>query len=203
MVSVAGWPTIGNFRLRIDDAAPATTFEVVDVSSVNVGANQVTCARGQEGTTGIAHSAGAKVGNPVTAAMLLAMMPLGTLGYAQAVANQGGITAQVDLTSLTVTVTVGTGRRIRLEGLGLITSSVAGDTANLYIMEGATQLGVFQVNLPTTLTGFTLHGSVILTPSAGAHTYKLQLSRGAGTGTLVLNAAATQIAYILCEDIGV
>jgi hypothetical protein len=203
VVSVAGWATIGNFRLRIDDLAPLTTYEIVEVTAVNVGANQVTIGtRGLEGTTAIAHGAGAKVGNPITAAMLLAMMPLGTLGYNEALVNQGGITAQVDLTSLAITPTIGTGRRVRIEGLGLFTSSIAGDTANLYIMEGATQLGVFQVNLPTTATGFTLHGSVVLTPTPGAHPYKLQASRGAGTGTLVLNSGGTEKAYILCEDIG-
>jgi hypothetical protein len=43
---------------------------------------------------------------------------------------------------------------------------------------------------------------MIRTPAAGSHTYKLQMQRGAGTGTLVMSALATAIAYILVEDIG-
>lgn len=69
VTSVTGWPTTGTFILRIDDVYPATTFEFVLVTSVNVGSNIVTVTRGQEGTTGIAHTAGAFVGNVVTAGM--------------------------------------------------------------------------------------------------------------------------------------
>src|ERR1700694_5205279 len=75
VVSVAGWPTVGVFQLRIDDAASDTTFEIFQVTSVNVGANQVTVVRGgatAEGTSAIAHSAGAFCGNDLTALMLAA-----------------------------------------------------------------------------------------------------------------------------------
>ena len=60
--SVAGLPTVGPFRLRLDDPAPATTYEWTEVTSVNVGASQVTftggagIGRGLEGTTAIAHA---------------------------------------------------------------------------------------------------------------------------------------------------
>jgi hypothetical protein len=67
VVSAAGLPTAGNFMLRIDDAAPATTYEIVEVTAV-AGA-VLTVTRGQEGTTGIAHNAGAFVGNDITAGM--------------------------------------------------------------------------------------------------------------------------------------
>jgi hypothetical protein len=48
----------------------------------------------------------------------------------------------------------------------------------------------------------TLHASVVLTPSAGSHTYKLSLARAAGTGSLTLGAGATFPAYIMVEGIG-
>ncbi len=73
---VAGLPTVGSFRLVIKDVAPATTFEIVEVASVNVGTATVTfttpfaSGRGLEGTAAIAHNAGALVGNDVTAGML-------------------------------------------------------------------------------------------------------------------------------------
>jgi hypothetical protein len=75
VLSVSGWPTTGNFRLRIDDPAPLTTFEYVLVTSVNVGANQVTVTRGQESTTAIAHPINAIVGNEFTAAAIAVAFP--------------------------------------------------------------------------------------------------------------------------------
>lgn len=68
VTSAAGHPTAGNFMLRIDDVAPATTFEIVEATAVS--GTVYTVTRGQEGTTGIAHNAGAFVGNEPTAAML-------------------------------------------------------------------------------------------------------------------------------------
>lgn len=68
VVSAAGFPTSGNFMLRIDDPAPATTFEYVECTGVS--GTTFTVTRGQEGTTGIAHGAGAIVGNDITAGML-------------------------------------------------------------------------------------------------------------------------------------
>lgn len=127
----------------------------------------------------------------------------GTLGYAQVVANQGTITTVVDLTSLTVTVTLVAGRRIKITGQCLFQSTVADDTCELRIMEGATQLTQIDVIArPANITA-TAHGSVVLTPGAGAHTYKLSAIRAAGTGTVQMTAGATFPAYILVEDVGV
>jgi hypothetical protein len=133
-------------------------------------------------------------------------IPGGTLpsGYAQATANQTTITAQVDLTGLTVTVTVTAGRRIRIRGFcGSVTSSVAGDIGAMYIMEGATQLGIGTSPALVAAFGPTLAAEVILTPSAGSHTYKLQAARVSGTGNLIFNASASNPMFILAEDIAV
>ena len=70
--SVAGWPTTGNFDILLRDAPPATTFEWVTVTAVNVGANQTTVVRGQWGSTGIPHSAATVGANEISAGMLLA-----------------------------------------------------------------------------------------------------------------------------------
>lgn len=127
--------------------------------------------------------------------------PLGTLGYAQIVADQGGITTEVDLTGLSAAVTVGTSRRIRISFQCLIAHNVASDMSRVSIKEGATLLTLAQSSLPDTNANF-LCGSVVLTPSAGAHTYKLTAKRDSGSGITTVSADAAFPAYILVEDIG-
>lgn len=129
--------------------------------------------------------------------------PLGTLpgGYAPVIANQGPTAGPWAITGASITVTVGTGRRIRVSAQAELGSSVATDTVAVQIMEGASvlQSGVSTVNAyqPTQPT------AAILTPSAGTHTYFLMAVRILGTGTLNNHAAAAAVTYILAEDIGV
>jgi hypothetical protein len=128
---------------------------------------------------------------------------LGVLGYAEVTANQTGITTvATDLTDLTVSVDVAAGRRVRVSTNVIVRSSAAGDAINLSIIEGAV---VLQAIVATSVVGgydLTMPGAVVLTPSAGSHTYLLQLYRAAGTGTLQLTAGATYPSFILVEDIG-
>lgn len=128
--------------------------------------------------------------------------PGGTLGHAQVTAVQGPITAEVDLTGLTVTVNLPASRRIKITGMALFNSTVAGDEVRLLIKEGTTTLQTAIHALSTASAFESLHGSVVLTPSAGSHTYKLSGVRNSGTGTVNMTAAATIPAFILVEDIG-
>ena len=122
------------------------------------------------------------------------------LGYAQITATQSGITTQTDVTGLTVTVTVLSGQQVKITFYASqVFSSVSTDRADIQIMEGVSQLqGSYQ------LAGINTDGSsrcvqVVLTPSAGSHTYKIQASRGVGTGSISVFAAAGSPAYILAE----
>lgn len=126
----------------------------------------------------------------------------GQLGYNQAVASQSGITAATDLTNLTVTVTVGTGRRIKISCDVAVNRTVADGTSNVLILEDSVQ--VHAINVTTPIVADPSHGGgfVVRTPTAGSHTWKLQLLRATGTGTTGLFAASNQIASILVEDIG-
>lgn len=127
----------------------------------------------------------------------------GTLGYAQVTAGQASITAEVDLTSLAVTVTAGTGRMLRLSGRCMAQSSVANDSIQLRIKEGATVLQIAQMTVPKANVSEFIYESVVLSsPSAGSHTYKLTMQRSLGTGNVVMDAGPTFPAYILVEDIG-
>lgn len=134
---------------------------------------------------------------------LPASLPKGVLGYAQVVASQTGITSVVDLTGLSVGVTVGSSRRIRISYALRIVGSAVSSTAGVTIKEGGTSLQEgFVLNNAGAGVPVTAVDSVVLTPSAGAHTYKLTMALASGSGTVDLNATASRVAYILVEDIG-
>lgn len=145
-----------------------------------------------------------------------ARMPGGWIGYAEVTANQaiqdadsGG--TETNLTGLSVAVTVGANRRIRITGSGTVGLDDPTGIMLAYgrIMEGATPLGhwckvALQPPSGTPLADdaeIKVEGSVVLTPSAGAHTYKLTLFADGGTD-LILAAAAGDAAWILVEDLG-
>lgn len=127
--------------------------------------------------------------------------PSSTLAYAEVLADQGTFTAATDLTGLTVTTTVTAGRRIKVTGRVNGSSSVANDVINLSIFEGATELQQSRVHVTVALANATLEPSVVLSPSAGTHTYKLTMSRFSGTGNINMAASSVRPAYILIEDI--
>lgn len=139
---------------------------------------------------------------PVAASVLtaanLAKLPGGWIGDASVTANQTGITAITDLTGLTVTVTVGTGRRIEVEGWFQASQVTASGAITFVIAEGATLLQTAQLNFGVGLTP--MYIKCTLTPTSGAHTYKLQAATSAGT--LSLLASATQPAQIVVKDLG-
>lgn len=126
----------------------------------------------------------------------------GTLGYAQNITNQTPIISIVDLTGLSVAVMVGTGRRIRVTGHVLAGSTAINDTISLLVRESSTELQITEFRNGAANASEGLPITVILTPSAGSHTYKLSMRRSSGTGTLTMSAGASYPAFILVEDIG-
>lgn len=128
---------------------------------------------------------------------------LGSLGYARRTSNQSPIgTAKVDLTSLTATVTVGTGRLIRVTGYINMIYNTSGQGGNLYIQEGATQLAMAGSYAAGALIPVAIMVQALIpSPTAGAHTYKLSLASFNSFG-VELRAAADNPAFILVEDIG-
>jgi hypothetical protein len=130
--------------------------------------------------------------------------PRGQLGYAQVTANQATITTEVALTGLSVTVTVGANRSIRIVGSIRFGATNIDNAAILRIKEGSTTLQIAEdvASRISSQVNTSLERSVILTPSAGAHTYLLSLAQSVGTGSVNLNAGTTNPAFILVEDIG-
>lgn len=127
--------------------------------------------------------------------------PSSTLAYAEILASQGSITTATDVTGLSVTVTVPAGRRIRISSEAGISSTVATDGVDYQICEGATVLQDRTAKLDVQAPEVVIHTEVIVSPSAGTHTYKIRASRFAGTGTATVTAASNKPAYILVEDI--
>lgn len=141
-------------------------------------------------------------GTAITAANHI-KFPGGWIGYNEVTANQTGITATTDLTTLTVAVTVGASRRIRISGEIGHERSVNDGVTRLSINEGATTLTFADAAVRAAAEGSVrIFCSCVLTPSTGAHTYKLTLARANGTGTVSLTASATNPAFILVEDLG-
>jgi hypothetical protein len=128
--------------------------------------------------------------------------PGGWIGYAAVTANQGSITTVVDLTGLTVTVTVGTTRYLKITGyLPSWSSTNATAYATLTIVESSTTLNSATGSTPTIGSGTVLSAVAVVTPSSGSHTYKLQLG-SVTAGTVTMSASATSPAFILVEDMG-
>jgi hypothetical protein len=131
----------------------------------------------------------------------LTAAPLGVLGHAQVASAQTGITTEADLTGLSVTATVGAGRRIRIIVFGTISMDTADAAARLRIYRDASQtsLALIRMNTSSTL-GENLECISVEAPSAGTYTWKATLE--AVSNTAALRAASGQPAGITVEDIG-
>lgn len=130
-------------------------------------------------------------------------LPGGWIGYVEITSNLGTFTSgSQDLSGLSVTVTVNSSRRVRIEGRCRWSSDVAADDAQLQVNESSTVLQKTVGTMPRTTVSYGAFVSVVLTPSSGSHTYKLTGGREAGTGNVSLAAGATSPAFLLVEDIG-
>lgn len=129
----------------------------------------------------------------------------GTIGYAQITATSALFTALTDIAGLSTAVTVGTGRRIKVTASLAVGSSAAGDNFRGLIREGAANLQIRDIFIDAasgTTGNYNLEFSVVLTPSAGLHTYKVSCERLTGGGNLQVSANASFPSFILVEDIG-
>lgn len=145
---------------------------------------------------------GTQVAGDVLTAANFSKLPGGWLGWASATANQTGITTDTDLTGLTVTVTVGSNRLIKVSAMAILSRTVADGVTTLKIKQDSTLINGDQTTHPGTSFYQASPFALISAPSAGSHTYKLSLERTTGTGTVAMSASATQPALILVEDLG-
>lgn len=123
-----------------------------------------------------------------------------TLGYAQATADQTAISSAVAVTNCSVTVTVPAGgKRIQVTGQLTWDSDGASQLAVMNLQEDTvTKNSIYQQN-DTAFDYQTIGGSVVFTPSAGSHTYRLTFARSRGASTINIRAGASLPSFILVE----
>src|SRR5581483_9589542 len=127
-------------------------------------------------------------------------LPWGQLANAKITATQGGITGETNIAGLTATVTVPANRRLKVTAH---VGNYSGGGADIYdwkILEGATVLADSAISSPGSGEASTV--TALLTPAAGAHTYKVTSNHVTGATAGQVNASATQPAFLLVEDIG-
>lgn len=122
------------------------------------------------------------------------------LGYQGVTSSQSGITTITDVTTLSSTVTVIASHYIKITGYVPQFTVTADSDVTLAIYESATRLTFQSRRVFATGVGDGIMVQWVGAPSTGAHTYNLKASCDGGTGTL--NAAATALAYITVEDLG-
>jgi hypothetical protein len=148
--------------------------------------------------------AGAATAGEVLTAAHVNDLPGGWLGYVEATSSQSGVTSEVDLTGITVTVTVGTSRRIKITFYSPRAGSAnSSEYSRFTLKEGGTQLQTR--TLSTEFGGQYDQGGTmewVGTPTGGSHTYKVTFQRLTGSGNHTAVAGATEPMWLLVEDLG-
>ena len=117
------------------------------------------------------------------------------IGYAQTTATFTTSSASyVDVTGLQVTVTV-TARPVKVIFDAVCSGNTGGQPIGILIMEGGVQLQSCYASAPGANYLLPIHREVRLTPSPGAHTYKVVLCSGGGA-TSSIQAGPTFPAFI-------
>lgn len=133
-------------------------------------------------------------------------IPGGWLGYAVVTADQTitNSSTETALTGMSLTVTVGANRLIRLSATGILSRTVADGIILARFKESTTELGRWSQHFPDNANEFALATGfvVLVAPSSGSHTYSLTLQRFSGTGNVTLNAGTTSPATFVVEDLG-
>jgi hypothetical protein len=133
-------------------------------------------------------------------------MPWGNIGFGSRFSNQTGITTLVDIGSLSVTFTAVANRLLRVSWHVETGSSVAGDLIIVWLRDGAGNFVARTIATAPALSGgfgyIQADGHMIVSPPAGAITYRMSIERSSGSGSVTVVAAATSPNYVLVEDIG-
>lgn len=107
------------------------------------------------------------------------------------------------MTSMSITFTALAGRRYRIVGFGLVTSTVSGDTATLVVTDASNAVQGTRGLVPLS-SGYSvsIRCEAIVSPGAGSVTYKLRGKRWTGSGNLTYGDGAEIGMQMYIEDIG-
>lgn len=126
--------------------------------------------------------------------------PWGLQGMGYRTTTLTGITTTVDIGFLTVTFVAVANRRYKIHCVGEVASTVADGAFQIFVQANGTTIKRATGDLST--SSRTKQVTVIHTPVAGSITYKIQLSRAGGSGSLIWTAAIDNPSQITVEDIG-
>lgn len=133
--------------------------------------------------------------------------PRGQLACPQTTVSETLIGAtERTIPNLSATLTMVANRRVKFTRFtpDFNAATMAGDIFGVRIRDSI--LGVIQEAVIRVVSGIGVtqanESSVVLTPSAGAHTYSVTMLRLAGTGTVSHSAASYAPGFLLIEDIG-
>jgi hypothetical protein len=127
------------------------------------------------------------------------------VGYAQVTANQSGITSEVNLTGLSVSVPVIVGHRYRATVQAQVSVQTSASSVRGQIFQDAVVIGRWASSQTMASGDRDLYSGAAITTNGtnGTVTFKATLAIATGTGSTTLEAAASVPAYILVEDLGV
>lgn len=127
----------------------------------------------------------------------------GTISYTETTAGVSGITnAYVDIPGLTCTFTALANRRYLLSAQALVSSTVSGDWVDLALIQSGTPIALARTAISGNSSYQSLTVRRVIVPGAGAVTWKVQVIRVSGTGSVTAYADANFRSFFHVEDVG-
>lgn len=143
--------------------------------------------------------AGTALAGDVYTAANHARMPGGAIGYVETAVNQNGFSAEVDATSLTVTLTPNSSRRLKVSGQIYVNVGTATSTVILRLKEDGVTIQQSAVQPNDTADFISMPIAAMTSPTAASHTWKFTVQVEAGTADV---ENSTSKGWILVEDLG-
>lgn len=132
-----------------------------------------------------------------------ATKPWGVLDLSEKTTPQTGIALQVDVTGLTGAFTAVAGRLYKVTAKVPVTIGSTAANYKLFLSEGSDVLDEMDASSSIGAAGTEqiLSGTSFVTPTAGAHAYKLSIFFSTGTNNQI-SAGAARKGFLVVEDIG-
>ena len=125
----------------------------------------------------------------------------GEIGVAAVTADQPGITTQVDITGLTLTRTLLTGRRYRTT-IKTEVSSTNADGAFVVVIADGSNTQLARATGPATTASYSTSTFYEENGNGTSVVRKCRASKSSGTGSITISASASSPTYLTIDDIG-